>query len=375
LLNKALGVLLLLFFEVGALTSTSSTLTTYCGDATGWNNAKKIVVDHSGMIHIVYQTSLTPAQERDRFAYARSRDGLLWEVMEMEGRWPAIAIDGDRIYIAFIVRGEEDQLWLFRAAPDSQERQLILNPTPRSLFYPALAVESSSVHLAWEAHREGKSYIEYARVVSPKEAVFETLAESSQGLYFPSLAVGPDGLHLVWEEGAGSGLHRIVHAQQGDGDWTSRPISSPEIDAHYPALDYDSERQVYELVFASYSSSGNGIYYRALREGDWEEPQLLSRELESGYWTFPTVEDGLVVWGQTVAAGCAIGPLYWIYLSKGGWNMPQALEGEFAAFPHLFRKGDIWHLIWTDRDSRSPILRVIKYLQLAPTAGDILRDP
>jgi len=359
--------LLLLLCGAGAGASETALLTTYHGDATGWNNAQKIVVSTAGTIYIVYQVSLTPAQDRDRFAYGRSEDGLVWEVRELEGRWPAIATAGDVIYITFIERGEEDRLWLYRLAAGHWEGQIILSSPPRSLFYPAIAVGDGRVHLAWEAHRGERSSIEYA-VLAPfgVEPQVEVIAESPSGLYFPSLALGPDGLHLAFEEAVDASHHRIVHTRRGSEGWAGEPVSQEELDVRYPALDYDPERDIYGLVFVSYSSSGNGIYYRALAGGNWGEAQLLSRGLEPGYWAFPTVEDGLVVWGRTVAAGCSIGPLYWSYPADGTRGSPQVLEGDFAAFPHLFRKNNTWHLVWTDRDPSSPIWRVIKYRELRP---------
>lgn len=353
-----LGVILLAVLGVAATAPTS-----YLGDATGWNNAQKVVVTADGAVHIVYQVALTPAQDRDRFAYARSADGHEWEVTELEGRWPAIATDRNVIYITFIERGEEDRLWLYRLDGNSLARQLILGSASHSLFYPAIAANGDQVYLTWEAHRGEGSSIEYALLDRfNAEPQVETVAESSSGLYFPSLAIGPDGPHLAWEEEIGPSQHRIIHARREEGGWAGEPVPSQGIDARYPALDYDPEREIYGLVFVSYSTSGNGIYYRALAEGSWGEPRLLSRGLESGYWTFPAVEDGLVVWGRTVAAGCSIGPLYYLFLGSDG--EPQALEGQFAAFPHLFREGDVWHLVFTDRDPESPIWRVIRYRQL-----------
>ncbi|MFQ6033265.1 MAG: hypothetical protein ACE5LD_02060 [Candidatus Bipolaricaulia bacterium] len=374
-----LGALLLLF-GAGAIASIPTALTTYHGDATGWNNAQKIVADNSGTLHIVYQVSLTPARDRDRFAYARSEDGLVWEVTELEGRWPAIGTAGDVIYITFVRRGSEgDELWLYRLGGSSLDRQLILRSAPHSLFYPAIAVGDGRIHLTWEAHRGEVSSIEYVGLeLFNAEPQVEVVAEGPQGLYFPSLAVahtqktgtgktgtgGPDRPHLVWEEEVDPVHHQITHGRRGPSGWEIEPVSTPAINARYPALDYDPERNIYELVFVGYATSGNEIYYRALAEGGWGRLQLLSQDLEPGYWTFPTVEDGNVVWGRTVSAGCSIGPLYYSFLTAGSWSTPQALEGEFAAFPHLFRKGGVWHLIWTDRDPESPILRVIRYRQL-----------
>jgi len=364
---RQFSLLLLLLFGVGAIASTPTALTTYHGDATGWNNAQKIVVDNSGTIHIVYQVSLTPAQDRDRFAYARSSvDGQEWETAEFEGRWPAIGTDGDVIYITFVRRGSEgDELRLYRIPRGlALERQLILRSMPHSLFFPAVAAESGHVHLAWEAHRDGRSYIEYAKIGPAGEPLIETVAEGSFGLYFPSLAVGPDGPHLVWEAGVDPVHHQIMHGRRGAEGWVVEPVSAVGINALYPALDYDPRRDSYELVFVGYSTGGNEIYYRALSRGSWGESELLTQGLEPGYWTFPAVEDGTVVWGRTVSAGCSIGPLYYSFLTAGSWSAPQALEGEFAAFPHLFHQGSVLHLIWTDRDPESPILRVIRYRQL-----------
>jgi len=355
----------LLLAGVGAIASTPTVLTTYRGDATGWNNAQKIVVSAEGTFHIVYQFSLAPTERQDRFIWARSADGHTWETADYEGRWPAIEVDGDLIYIIFVRRGsEEDRLWLYRLNGGSLDKQLILRSMPHSLFYPAIAIRNGQIHLAWEAHRDGKSYIEYAQIGPAGEPLIETVAESSFGLYFPSLAVGPDGPHLVWEAGVDPVHHQIMHGRRGAEGWVVEPVSAVGINAHYPALDYDPERKIYEIVFVGYSTSGNGIYYRALEGGSWGSLKPLNQGLEPGYWTFPAVEGGLVVWGRTVSAGCSIGPLYYSYLIKKSWSVPQALEGEFAAFPHLFRKGGTLHLIWTDRDPQSPIWRVIRYRQL-----------
>ncbi|MFQ6090155.1 MAG: hypothetical protein ACE5LD_01760 [Candidatus Bipolaricaulia bacterium] len=340
-------------------------LPTHHGDATGWNNARKIVVDHDGAVHIVYQLSLAPGQERDLFVWARSENGRPWETVSYEGRWPAIGIDPEAnvIYITFVRRkAEGDELWLYWISQSSRGERLIASAAPHSLFYPAIAVAGGHVHLAWEAHRGRMSYIEYAKLGPSGEPLIETVAQNAPGLYFPSLAVGPDGPHLAWEEAIGPRRHRIVHGKRGPDGWEAGPVSGPELNARYPALDYDPERDRYDLVFVNYATAGNAIYYRAFSSASWSGLERLSRGLEGGYWTFPTIEDGNVVWGRQVSAGCPVGPLW--YLSLDSCSEPQVLEGEFAAFPHLFRRGDTLHLIWTDRDPEDPLLRLVRYRQL-----------
>jgi len=355
------------------LSSSSTTLLRgHHGDATGWNNAQKIVVDAQGQVHLVFQYALTPAQDEDLFVYARST-AQGWETTQWEGRWPTLAYDGTAVWLAYVQRdtdAEEDRLWLQRI--NAPERWLIAESAPHTLFYPALVVANGKLYLAWEVHRDEKSAImlaEFSTERSELEAT-EQVAENKAGLYFPTLAAGPDGPHLAYEEAQGR-KHRIVHAwHEGDG-WHHEVVSGAVLEARYPALDYDPDKSIYELVFVGYASGGNEIYYRALTGEGWTELQELSQGLEPDYWTFPVVEDGLAVWGRTVAAGCSIGPLYWSYRVPGPepasrWSEPRPLEGEFAAFPHLFREGDTWHLIWTDRDPESPLWRVIRYRRLSP---------
>ena len=367
----------------------SEGLLTSIGEATGWNNARKIVVDSSGTIHLVYQ------REEDLIAYARSRDGQLWEVgWTREGRWPAIAFDPEtgRVHIAFIERSPDgDRLWVLSRPQDEEgnwEEKLIIRGEPRSLFYPALEAYEGELYLAWEEHHELRSAIAYVELPSaggdsPARAQpqlqVELIQEGTRGLYFPSLAAGPDGVHLVWEqEEALDGRHRLVHAWLAGTSWRLEPVPDISLDARYPMLDYDPSSAIYELVFVGYAPGGNRIFYRcrALTGEGWSEPEELSRGLERGYWSFPVVEDGLVVWGRTVAAGCGTGPLYWSYRDLAGrWSEPRPLEGEFAAFPQLYRQGNVWHLIWTDRDPESPLRRVVRYRRLPARTAPSARSP
>ncbi|MCR4404946.1 MAG: hypothetical protein NUW06_06730 [Candidatus Acetothermia bacterium] len=372
---KAALIALLLLLQVGAGSAASGELLTYLADATGWNNAQKIVVSADGTIHIVYQQRLGSGTEQDLFAYARSRDGQNWEIASCKGRWPAIALElaSDEIYIAFVRRlAERDELRLRRMAQDGGTELLLTSSAPGSLLFPAVAVAAGRVHLAWEAHLGGRSSIAHAELeLASQQLMIETVAEGDRGLYFPSLAVGPDGVHLVWEEEVDGLRHRIVHAWRESSRWQvdAIPEEGELLNAHYPALDYHPDLRVYELVFARYDAAGNAIYYRALGARGWSEPECLSCWLESGYWSFPTVEDGNVVWGRQVAAGCPEGPLFYSHLSGRSWSEPQALEGDFAAFPHLFRLGDKLYLVWTDRDVQSPILRLVRYRQLQISQG------
>jgi hypothetical protein len=372
-----LGLLLLLFSQAGVEPAGSEALFTYIGDATGWNNAQKIAVGTEGTIHIVYQQGLAPDQQQDLFAYARSLDGQDWEVATYEGRWPAIGLDSESnmIYIAFVRRqAEQDELHVLQIAKSGVEDVFFLSSEPHSLLFPAIVVESRLINLAWEVHRGSKSFIEYAQLDPASRALqMEVVAEGDRGLYFPSLTIGSDGVHLVWEEEVDPLRHRIVHGRRDLSGWQveAPPEGSEPLNARYPALDYDPDGQAYELVFVDYATAGNRIYYQALSAGGWGEPECLSCALESGYWTFPTVEDGNVFWGRQVSAGCPIGPLYYSRLFAGSWSGPQALEGDFAAFPHLFRQGSTLHLIWTDRDPQSTILRLIKYRQIEIGRGSL----
>jgi len=390
--------LILLFLGVGELeglnlnlspldTSQVTELITYTGEATGWNNGRKIVVDHDGDIHIVYQYSLAPGQPQDLVIYARSEDGQAWTIERLAGRFPAITTDGNRIYIALVQRSaSSDVLWLYRKDSSGWHSQVIWQAAPRSIFYPAIAVEGGSppiIHLVWELHSSSLSWIKYAQVSGfgeeqPQVQVeVEDIRKDKRGLYFPSLALdGAGRAHVLWEEEVTSTKHRISHGVRLDtGEWHIRENISGEADARYPSIDFYHER--IHAIFVLYESDRSLIYHDYYTQEGWGQDHggllLVSQGLEDGLWTFPVIENGHALFSKTVAAGCGVGPFYWNRLSNSdsasasasSWATPQPVAGEFASFPQLIEGlPGVLHIIWTDRHPEDPIKRLVRYMQM-----------
>jgi len=352
------------------------------GEATAWNNARKLAVDGRGWVHVVYQYDFGPG-ESDRIRYALSSDGRSWDPEgEWVGRYPTIGVDAqDRVYIVHVERtAEGDRLWLRLRAPDGgwTARRLI-EAEPRSLFYPTLAVGPQALHVAWESHTARGHSIYYLAL--PLEADPETAAptieevvSAGQGLYFASIAADERGrVYLAWEREVDPLRHRIDAAVRTERGWRLQAgISAGVENALYPSIDAAPDGRA-RVVFVSQGEGlSSAVYSSTYSDGRWELSRLTVGEAEGErpvfsvpILAFPVGENDYVLWGHTVPAGCGTGPLYWTRGAGGEWTAPEPLVGSFASFPHIVeRPAGTLHLLWTDRETDKLRAFSVRYMRL-----------
>ncbi len=355
------------------------------GEATSWNNSRKLAVDSRGQIHAIYQYSRSP-RGQDLLRYARSEDGRTWQIEEWPGRYATLAVDDDdRAYIVYVERQPQgDRLMLRRLSPQGEwHTRILFEDSPRSIFYPALAVGPEKIHLAWESHSPTTGHtIQYLTL--PLEAFFspptiEQIASNPKGVYFPSIALDGSGrVHVAWEAARNTSEHRIDAALRDDSRFFFEDVSAlaGSGSARYPALGPGPDGEV-KLVFVVYEEKRASSLYTAsfeLGADRWGRPQQLARyqpkdsrpgdlpDTSQKLLSFPVVEGELLVWGHVVPQGCGTGPLFW---SRSGGSVPQALLGEFASYPHLMeRPRGVFHLLWTDRDTQELRAFYVRYARL-----------
>ena len=353
------------------------------GEATAWNNARKLTVDGRGWVHVVYQYDYGPGGS-DRIRYALSSDGRSWTLeQEWVGRYPAIAADAqDRVYVVHVERTVEgDRLWLRRRASDGGwTTRMLVEAEPRSIFYPTLAAGLNALHVAWESHVAGKHTLYYLALpleadLETAELAIEEVVSGEQGLYFASIAVDGQGrVYLAWEVEVDPVRHQIDAAVRTDsGGWyVYQDVSAGVENALYPFIDAAPDGRT-RVVFVSHGEGlSSAIYTSTYSDGSWKLPQLMVREAESEQpvfsvpiLAFPVSENDYVLWGHTVPAGCGTGPLYWSREAGGRWTEPEPLVGSFASFPHIVeRPAGTLHLLWTDRKTEELRAFSVKYMRL-----------
>jgi hypothetical protein len=235
-----------------------------------------------------------------------------------------------------------------------------LTSTPDSSGYPSVAVSGSTIHVAWQDHRDGNNEIYYKHSTdggatwTPDTRLTFDSAFSS----LPSVAVAAETVHVVWRDDR-SGNPEIYYKVSYDGGmfWSPdvRLTNEPAFSGH-PSVAVSSKGDLswVHVVWCDQRDGNAETYYkRSTNQGmTWgSDTRLTQNPLDSWYHSVGATGSKVqVVWQDNRNLNEEI---YYKHSLDGGmtWESDTRLTnatGE-SYLPSLATSGSKTYVVWHDR--------------------------
>jgi hypothetical protein len=335
--------------------------------ATERNNARLMVKDGAGTLHVVYyDNGIIHSFSND--------DARTWSFplrITDIGRNPAIVVGGDDIlHLVYKLGGTIAYDIVHRSYDGTWSDETIVHNSPQvALSRPALALDSAGdLHCVWQ--RSGYSAVPNSEIWYRKRTAGSwdaamNVSNTYGASEYPTLAIGADdNVHVFWKDSGENisnpkmVLYRKYTVGSGwDTDYTnvSNTTGNGSSATMDPCAVVDSMNDVH-LVWKDYQPGNKEIFYKKCTDGVWDETPLnLSVTAEAS--DTPTIgvddDDNLAVAWAEKTDGIHFEVLFLEYSSTGGtWSTATNISntaGSDSRFPNIPTvTGSGFTCIWTE---------------------------
>ena len=347
--------------------------------ATAYNNARRLIFDQNGVLHLVYTTGPGPGM----LTYAKSTDqGNTWFEVTPNLLWgghPALDVDiSDKPCVVENWAG-------FGSGFDAKRREKTLGwfsydgvSDLNAVFgYASMVIDSDdTLHVAISYDDGTASEIRYYYAspggrISDPEVVVSTTEECS----FASIALDySENPHVIWQQD-----EKIYHSKR-DGFW-SLPVEisvPPCINSYHPSIVTGTSGNIYAVWEGNYQSGpaiGKAVWF-SMYNGGWSTPESVSG-VSIVAESYPQVvyKDGLlcVVWSDFTGSTHDV-----YYSSKKGtdpWSLPVDLsntplkESKFPQAAICSVSPNELCVVWTEENSYDIQSRYFSFTKTATESG------
>jgi len=305
--------LILLLFSGIVFAETSIIGYSQQSSATERNNARLIVKDGSGTLHVVYYDNGIYHSFSNDGAYTWSAPVLI----SGNGRNPAIAVGGDgELHLVYRLGCIAAYEIVHRAYSGMWSEETIVYHSPQvSVSRPALAVDSSGdLHCVWQRSGYGvtpNSEIWYSKHTESGWSAAINISNSYGASEYPTLAIGTnDNVHVFWKDSGEdiSNPKMVLYREYTVGSgWDAgySNVSNTTGNGSYSTMDpcaiVDSKNDVH-LVWKDCQTGNKEIFYKKCTAGIWDETPLnLSGTNEASDTPIISVDDSdnlSVAWAE-----------------------------------------------------------------------------
>ncbi len=371
-LSLHLSILLLLVLSQGI----ASAGTAIVGDsqpysATERNNARLMVKDGAGTLHVVYYDF--------GIIHSFSNDGgRTWSSPALRitdiGRNPALAVDAEgNLQLVYKRGGITAYEIVHRSFNGTWSDESTVYSSPQvPVSRPSLAVDSSGdLHCVWQRSGYGattNSEIWYRKRTAGSWGSPVNISNTYGSSEYPTLAMGSDdNVHVFWKDSGENisnpkmVLYRKFTAGTGwDADYTN--VSNTTGNGSYSTMDpcavVDSQNDVH-LVWKDYQPGNKEIFYKKCTDGTWDQTPLnLSETGEASDTPIISIDesDNLTVAWAEKTDGIYYEVIVREYSVAGGsWSTASNISntpGSDSRFPNMPAVAEPGRLcIWTEEAS------------------------
>ncbi|MCK4256589.1 hypothetical protein KAX35_06855, partial [candidate division WOR-3 bacterium] len=289
-------------FEIGALFSTTQL-------ATAYNNQRKVYVDTSGNIYMVYHSG--GLYKRVLFDYT-SDNGSNWSQKGISnGAFPAIVSYSDDSL--GLVWAWKDTLFFSKRstvwADTGETYKILVVPSSDTVVVeitpPSIAVKDDTAHIAVEFQKVDKSDPGNPHIIwkqrygkfpisNPTDTNWTNLdsydsyaQEKGISSFTSSIDIDRNGCpHVVWRKPYGDGDDEIYYRVKTDGSWcdTVNLSESSGVSSSYPFIDIYGD-----FVNVVWEEGNNVCHRRKWLDGDWGDRDTIAEG------SSPQILDGCVI--------------------------------------------------------------------------------
>ena len=335
--------------------------------ATERNNARLMVKDGTGTLHVVYYDN--------GIIHSFSNDGAgTWSFplrITDIGRNPAIAVgNDDELQLVYKLGGTTAYNIVHRSYDGTWSEETIVYNSPQvAVSRPALAVDSSGdLHCVWQRSGYGatpNSEIWYCKRTAGSWGTAMNVSNTYGSSEYPTLALGADdNVHVFWKDSGENisnpkmVLYRKFTVGSGwDASYTnvSNTLGNESSATMDPCAVVDSQNDVH-LVWKDYQTGNREIFYNKCTGGVWDvTPLNLSGTAEASEMPTIGVDDDnnlTVAWAEKTD-GIYYEVLFREYSSTAcAWSMVTNISrtaGSDSRFPNIpAATGQGIICIWTE---------------------------
>jgi hypothetical protein len=226
-----------------------------------------------------------PTPRPDPARDAELRDTVNLTTGLREDDHPALAVDGRRIFVAWVSYSESEhatRIYLREFDGSRWNDPVEVSESPGDYHRPAVAAAGGAVWVVWPAQVRGNWDLHARRLRAGRWERSERLTADAAPDLEPQLAVAAGDLWLVWQtlRKGGSDILYRVHRQNV---WTPEaPVTAAPGNDWAPAVAADAQGAVY-VAWDTYRAGNYDIYLRTFRAGQWgpETPVAATAALEA----------------------------------------------------------------------------------------------
>ncbi|OGW51706.1 MAG: hypothetical protein A2Y81_09505 [Nitrospirae bacterium RBG_13_43_8] len=362
-------IVLLLFSAVayGDTWTTNKMITDTLGDS----KYPATAVDGS-KIYVVWQDN-TPDLSNQEIYFKRSVDGgTNWKMDKRltnnaGGNYnsydPAIAVDGSNIYVVWWDTRPGNYEIYFKRSVDGgvtwkNDRRLTNNAGYSQ--YPAIAVDGSNIYVVWHDYTPGIPEIYFKRSVDGGVTwkTDKRLTNNAGYSFFPAIAVDGSSIYVVWEDNT-PGNYEIYFKRSVDGGvtWkTDKRLTNNAGVSYDPAIAVDGQN-IY-VVWYDDTPGNEEIYFKKSDDGGvtWKTDKRLTNNAGVSYDPAIAVDGSniCVVWYDETPGN------YEIYFKKSDdegatWTTKRLTNDALGSMhPAIAADGSNVYIVWQNFISMPP---------------------